>query len=78
MDSSSHYLSASSGRVKPLTIVVKVGTSSLLTDAGYISLSKVSRVVEVLCQLHRDGNNVVLVSSGAVGFGRLALREQEK
>eukprot|EP00941_MAST-03F_sp_MAST-3F-sp1_P006509 g6509.t1 len=61
------------------TIVIKVGTSSLLNvETGVIALSRVAALVEVIAALRRKGNNVVLVSSGAVGFGRLSLSSTKK
>ncbi|MDS3861213.1 glutamate 5-kinase [Thermosynechococcaceae cyanobacterium BACA0444] len=58
-------------------IVIKIGTSSLTQPAsGHLALATVARLVEVLCQLRQGGNQVVLVSSGAVGVGaaRLGLK----
>ncbi|WNZ44319.1 glutamate 5-kinase [Leptolyngbya boryana CZ1] len=63
------------------TIVVKIGTSSLTTpDSGMLALSTIASLVEVLSQLRAQGNQVVLVSSGAVGVGcaRLGLIERPK
>ncbi|MBD2099410.1 glutamate 5-kinase [Leptolyngbya sp. FACHB-261] len=64
-----------------LTLVVKIGTSSLTQpDTGDLSLSNLARLVEVLTQLRRSGHRVVLVSSGAVGVGcaRLGLLERPR
>uniref|UniRef100_A0A7S4DTG6 PUA domain-containing protein n=1 Tax=Lotharella globosa TaxID=91324 RepID=A0A7S4DTG6_9EUKA len=61
------------------TIVIKVGTSSLVdASTGLPSLSKIAALVEVLCKLKRNDMNVALVSSGAVGFGCLALGLKER
>ncbi|QFZ92300.2 glutamate 5-kinase [Synechococcus elongatus] len=61
------------------TLVVKIGTSSL-TNPHHpgLALSTIAGLVEVICQLRRQGYNVVLVSSGAVGVGctRLGLRDR--
>ena len=52
------------------TVVVKVGTSSILRpDTGHLALSTISTIVEILCKMRKDGHRVVLVSSGAVGVG---------
>ena len=62
-------------------IVVKIGTSSLTqAETGWLSLSTIASLVEVLCKLCRQGHQVVLVSSGAVGVGcaRLGLQERPK
>ncbi|MEO0406100.1 MAG: glutamate 5-kinase [Cyanobacteria bacterium P01_A01_bin.135] len=62
------------------TLVVKIGTSSLTRPNGYLALSTIASLVEALSQLRRDGHDVVLVSSGAVGVGcsRLGLTERPK
>jgi glutamate 5-kinase len=52
------------------TIVLKVGTSSLLSEEGlHPSLSMIARITEAAVRLREKGHNVVIVSSGAVGFG---------
>lgn len=60
-------------------IVVKIGTSSL-TDAerGELRLGVIGPLVETLCALRRQGQEVILVSSGAVGVGcgRLGLKQR--
>ncbi|MEM8804482.1 MAG: glutamate 5-kinase, partial [Cyanobacteria bacterium P01_G01_bin.38] len=59
----------------PQAIVVKIGTSSLTQpQTGYLALSTIARLVETLAQLRRQGNQVILVSSGAVGVGCARLR----
>lgn len=64
-----------------LTIVVKIGTSSLTQpESGLLALSTIASVAETLSQLRREGHRVILVSSGAVGVGcaRLGLTERPK
>jgi glutamate 5-kinase len=63
------------------TLVVKIGTSSLTSpETGNLALSTIAALVESLTELRRQGNNVVLVSSGAVGVGcaRLGLRDRPR
>lgn len=67
------------------TIVVKIGTSSLTQasdqeSGSQLALSVLARLVETLSQLQRQGNRVILVSSGAIGVGcaRLGLYERPK
>jgi glutamate 5-kinase len=63
------------------TIVVKIGTSSLTQpETGQLALSTIATLAETLCDLRRQGNRVILVSSGAVGVGcaRLGLTERPK
>ncbi|MEH2203431.1 MAG: glutamate 5-kinase [Nostoc sp.] len=65
----------------PLTIVVKIGTSSLTQpETGQLALSTIATLAETLCNLRRQGHRVILVSSGAVGVGcaRLGLTERPK
>ena len=63
------------------TIVVKIGTSSLTRpENGQLALATLGRLVETLCQLRREGHQVVLVSSGAIGVGcaRLSITQRPK
>jgi glutamate 5-kinase len=63
------------------TVVVKIGTSSLTQpETGFLALSTIAALAEVLCSLRRQGHRVVLVSSGAVGVGctRLGMAERPK
>ena len=54
-------------------IVVKVGTSSLIhKETGALDLIKVERLVRELTDLHNQGKDVILVTSGAIGVGRQA------
>ncbi|MCP6757858.1 MAG: glutamate 5-kinase [Fischerella sp. CENA71] len=63
------------------TIVVKIGTSSLTQpETGQLAISTIATLAETLSYLRRQGNRVILVSSGAVGVGcaRLGLTERPK
>ncbi|MBD2207112.1 glutamate 5-kinase [Calothrix sp. FACHB-1219] len=65
----------------PKTIVVKIGTSSLTQpETGQLALSTIATLAETLSDLRRQGHQVILVSSGAVGVGcaRLGLTERPK
>jgi glutamate-5-semialdehyde dehydrogenase len=55
------------------TVVVKIGTSSLLDDRGLLDLPVVSRLLRELVALDRSGVRPILVSSGAIGAGRARL-----
>ena len=62
-------------------IVVKVGSSSLIhRETGRLDLRKMEVLVRVLSDLHNQGKNVVLVTSGAVAVGSavLGLKERPK
>jgi glutamate 5-kinase len=65
----------------PLTLVVKIGTSSLTQpETNHLALSTIASLVETLCRLRWQGHRIVLVSSGAVGVGcsRLGLSERPR
>ncbi len=59
--------------------VVKVGSSSL-TSAGRLAPERLDAIVEVLAARHLAGQQVVLVSSGAIaaGIGPLGLRSRPR
>lgn len=55
-------------------IVIKVGSSSLMHQStGHLNLIKLEKLVRIISDLHNQGKEVVLVSSGAIGVGRKAL-----
>lgn len=60
-------------------IVFKFGTNVLRGDDGYVSLPRVFSFIEDLSHLARQGKEVIVVTSGAVGLGkkRLGLESTE-
>ncbi len=50
-------------------IVIKIGTSSLVQTNGKINLEKIDHLAFVISSLMNNGKEVILVSSGAMGFG---------
>ncbi|KAF3938215.1 hypothetical protein ABW19_dt0203883 [Dactylella cylindrospora] len=55
---------------RQLTIVIKLGTSSICDEKTHEPLiSNLSLIVETVVKLRRDGHRVILVSSGAIGIG---------
>jgi glutamate 5-kinase len=50
-------------------IVIKVGTSTLTHPTGQLNLNLMERLVRQLVDLHNQGKEVALVTSGAVGAG---------
>lgn len=58
-----------------MKIVVKVGTQSILSNDGSALETVLSDLVEQLVKLQQVGHKLVLVSSGAVGFGRGVARK---
>lgn len=59
-------------------IIVKVGTSTLTHKTGKTNIARMAKLVSVLADLHNMGNEVVLVSSGAIGIGSTKLGLQSK
>ncbi|KAF5344290.1 hypothetical protein D9758_012349 [Tetrapyrgos nigripes] len=54
----------------PCTIVIKLGTSSIVHEKTHQPLlSVLSSIVETVVNLRSEGHKVVLVSSGAIGVG---------
>ena len=56
-------------------IVAKFGTSFLTSGADHLDLQVMSSLVEQISRLHRQGKEIVIVSSGAVASGRQKLKK---
>ena len=54
-------------------IVIKLGTSTVTDVQGGMCAERVEPIVRTIAELMREGRQVVLVSSGAVGLGRSVL-----
>ncbi|HHW62114.1 MAG TPA: glutamate 5-kinase [Syntrophomonadaceae bacterium] len=50
-------------------IVIKVGTSTLTYPNGKLNLNRIERLVREMADLHNQGKEILLVSSGAIGIG---------
>ena len=60
-------------------IVIKVGSSTITHEAtGNINFLKLEKLVRILTDLHNQGKEVVLVTSGAVAVGRKAIGMSER
>lgn len=60
-------------------IVIKIGSSSLThPETGDLNLTKIEKLVRIICDLRGEGREVVLVSSGAIAAGRQALGHQKR
>ena len=57
-------------------VVVKCGTSVITQPNGHPSLTRIGAICEQVSELVASGRQVVLVSSGAVGYGRKLMRNQ--
>lgn len=58
--------------------VIKVGTSTLTHKTGNINIRHIEELCKVISDLKNAGEEIILVSSGAIGMGigRLSLREK--
>ena len=61
-----------------MKIVVKVGTQSILSSDGRPLESVLTDLVKQILKILQNGHKIVLVSSGAVGFGRSVVRQMLK
>ena len=52
-----------------MRICIKVGTSTLAHATGHLNIRQVENLCKVLSDLKNAGNEVILVSSGAIGLG---------
>lgn len=59
--------------IKAKRIVFKFGTNVLRGDDGYVSLPRVFSFIEDLSRLAKQGKEVIVVTSGAVGLGKKRL-----
>jgi glutamate 5-kinase len=70
------YSPASPGRLalrETKRVVLKLGTRVLTHDDGRLALSRIFSIMEAVAQAARSGKQILIVSSGAVGLGRVAL-----
>ncbi|MDM8000986.1 MAG: glutamate 5-kinase [Dehalococcoidia bacterium] len=51
-------------------LVIKLGTNLLTGGTGSLDIPTMSGLVDQVAQLHREGREIVLVSSGAIAAGR--------
>lgn len=60
-------------------IVFKVGTSTIThEETGGLDLVKLEKFVRMLTDLHNQGKDIIVVSSGAIGVGRKSLGLEKK
>ena len=61
-----------------MRIVIKVGTSTLAHKTGRLNIRQTEKLAKVLSDLKNSGNEILLVSSGAIGMGvgKLSLPER--
>ncbi|MCL2390013.1 MAG: glutamate 5-kinase [Endomicrobia bacterium] len=63
-----------------MKIVIKVGTSTLTDKNGLLNKDYISELAKTIVGLQNDNNEILIVSSGAIGAGqgRLSLKERPK
>ena len=63
-----------------MRIVIKVGTSTLAYSTGMLNIRRVEELCRVMSDLKNAGNEVILISSGAIGMGvgKLNLTERPR
>lgn len=60
-------------------IVIKIGSSSLMhNETSRLNLGKIEKLVRTIVDIKNSGKDVVLVSSGAIAVGRMAIGLNEK
>ena len=61
-----------------MRVVIKVGTSTLTHKNGNLNIRRVEEMCKVIADLKNAGNEIILVSSGAIGLGvgKLSLKEK--
>lgn len=52
-----------------MRIVIKIGTSTLAHATGRLNIRRVEELCKVMSDLKNAGNEIILVSSGAIGMG---------
>lgn len=52
-----------------MRIVVKLGTSTLAHATGHLNIRRVEEICKVISDIKNAGDEVILVSSGAIGMG---------
>lgn len=52
-----------------MRIVIKIGTSTLAHSTGRINIRRVEELCKVISDLKNAGNEIIMVSSGAIGMG---------
>ncbi len=61
-----------------MRIVIKIGTSTLAHSTGHLNIRRVEELCKVISDIKNAGNQVIVVSSGAIGMGvgKLGLLER--
>lgn len=52
-----------------MRIVIKIGTSTLAHPTGHLNIRRVEEICKTISDIKNAGNEVIVVSSGAIGMG---------
>lgn len=61
-----------------MRIVIKIGTSTLTHVGGSVNLRRIESLCKIISDMANAGNEVILVSSGAIGMGTAKLKLKER
>ncbi len=60
-------------------IVIKIGSSCLThAQTGRLNIGKIEKLVQIVTDIKNQGKDVIMVTSGAIAVGRVALSLKEK
>ncbi|MDD3031102.1 MAG: glutamate 5-kinase [Atribacterota bacterium] len=59
-------------------VVIKIGTSTIVNNSGVINYLCLEKLAAVVSNLHTQGKEVVIVTSGAIGVGSSKFKLQQK
>lgn len=61
-----------------MRIVIKIGTSTLTHASGCVNIRRIESLCKIISDMMNAGNEVILVSSGAIGMGVGKLKLSER
>ena len=61
-----------------MRVVIKIGTSTLTHRSGCVNIRRIESLCKIVSDIKNRGDEVILVSSGAIGMGVGKLRLKEK
>ncbi len=63
-----------------MRVVIKIGTSTLTHSTGHLNIRRVEEICKIISDIKNAGNQIIMVSSGAIGMGvgKLGLSEKPK
>ena len=61
-----------------MRVVIKIGTSTLTHAGGRVNIRRIETLCRTVSELMNSGDEIILVSSGAIGMGVGKLRLGER